>query len=325
MILAGGILEAVVLLGWTLRGLSPSVILALSLPLHGASVWVTASGWAIARRQLPTWRFIALDVSLFFPMMGIGWVGLLLLRILESRAGPRQVGEAYWEETTHVRRTGDRAIRPSEGIRSTFSVQPLLQILSGTQVPLKLEAVRTLERLSTRQAVQLLKKALGDPHPDVQFHASAALARLDDRFTASMHRAEQEIQTSPHRWEGYVTLGNVLLEYAYLALPEPHIRQHFLLRAAEAYEVALQHQSGGPQLVVNLARTYLELRDFPRALRTLDPLIDQHPGDSGARFWRAEAYFELRNYPELLNECRMLLRTPSAHPSIRALARWWSE
>jgi len=143
------------------------------------------------------------------------------------------------------------------------SVEPILEILKGSDVGLKRGAVNLLGNIGGKEAVGLLKESLSDPSPEVRFYAHATLAKLDDSYTQSIKTAER--QTQDEASESFAALGNAFVRYAESGLVEDVVRRQLLDRATRAFEQALDHGVGDGRLLVTLGYLHLSQGELEKA------------------------------------------------------------
>ncbi len=151
--------------------LTTKITVAAALALNTAAAIFPAFGAYLLRKAGKSPYDCAL-VSLFtLTLPGIGLYGCFMA-ILLSKTVIRNKGLAHdLEKNDYI-----PPLVPNEkiGNRNTFieqelGVEPIVDILRGTDSGLKRGAIKVLGNLQSREAVTLLRKCLKDPDPEIRF------------------------------------------------------------------------------------------------------------------------------------------------------------
>jgi len=315
--------------------------------LRGGAAWTVAAGLALhAASAFSLWRgapdaaraaedqgarsrrffqAFAAFIVLFFPVMGLPGVGLILLAHKFSRR--KGLVEVVTEEMKRaalaigVERVDDL----DSFLVEEASVEPILEILKGSDVGLKRGAVSLLGSIGGQEAVGLLKQSLSDASPEVRFYAHATLAKLEDSHAQEIKAAEE----SAHAGDAgsWVRLGDAFSRYSVSGLAEEVVRGQLLERAASAYDRALEANRDDSALLIKLGRLHLGNGRFGEARRRFEAVPDGDPARADALLGLCEIAYELRDHAALAG-LRFQLAGQSYHsddPRRIVLYRFWAQ
>lgn len=294
---------------------------------HVTAVFLSARALTVIDKPLAPWKSIVLDLALALPLPGIGWLGIVGLHRFRNRNRSRGLTARWLEEIEYVKHdlTRFEKVADPEGfVQARLQVEPVQEIMTGTDPHRKVRAIAALERARTPDAVRVLKIALSDPHPEVNFHASAALARLEESFTLEILAAERDAAEHPEDADAHSRLGNILFEYTYLRLPDAAMHAHYLNRAVAEFEVVVRLRPEYTDTLLNLARGRLGLNDTGAALAALDRLLAARPDSVQGRMWRAETRFLSGDYEGVRADCAALRQAEVRDPAIRGVVDLWT-
>lgn len=174
---------------------------------------------------------------LFIPYVGLAGAMInALARLIVSR---RADVELYKEMTRHEKLSGvflPANIDEQVLIMESLDVEPIQDILDGTDTVLKLGAIRLLSLRPSPLSVTLLRKALSDRTEEVRYVAHLALINIEEYFTERIRAYRQEVEAGreePSR--AYSRLGSAYRQYADSGLEDDKTRRFHLDLAYEAY------------------------------------------------------------------------------------------
>jgi hypothetical protein len=143
-----------------------------------------------------------------------------------------------------------------------LTIEPLLDILSGSDEDLKRGAVNMLGRMGTPAAVRLLKRCITDKSTDVRFYAHSTLTKLNEKHVARIKEIKALADAEGADEAGYLLqLGKAYTAYADSGLLEGETRSHYLLLARTAYDEAFQKDPSDPDLLLRTGRVHMETGD----------------------------------------------------------------
>lgn len=319
------------LLLWRMAGAAPWT-LAAGLGLHAGAawlIWTAAPGIGQVKQDLDAGalRYIhalCALIVLFFPVLGLPGAALILV----SRRFSRRKGlvEVVGEE---MRRTAkalgvERVDDLDAFLVEEASVEPILEILKGSDVGLKRGAVSLLGSIGGREAVTLLKQSLSDPSPEVRFYAHATLAKLEDSYAQEIKAAEVAAKTDDAAsWE---RLGDAFTRYAEAGLAEEVVRDRLHERAVMAYDRSLEIAPDNAGLLIKMGRLHLGNGRFGEARRRFEAVPHDGPGRGDALLGLCEVAYELRDHAALAG-LRSELASRGFHsddPRRIVLYRFWA-
>lgn len=202
-------------------------------------------------------------VVLFFPVIGyVGMGYVLAVQQVSRRQGLVEVVSSEMKRAAKMLGV-ERVDDMDSFLMEESSVEPILEILKGSDVGLKRGAVSLLGTIGGREAVGLLKESLSDASPEVRFYAHATLAKLDDSYTQAIKTAERQVQEGAQG--ALAALGNAFVRYAESGLVEDVVRNQLLERATLAFERALDQDVGDGRLLVTLGYLHLSQGDLDKA------------------------------------------------------------
>src|SRR5579859_5499537 len=149
------------------------------------------------------------------------------------------------------------AKRPVDAL-AHLQVQPLVEILRGSNIELKRAAIEALGRQGDHEAVRLIRTMLTDPHHDVRGDAAVTLSHLEDDFIRALRAAAVQARESPSGAQRYAEL---CCRYASSDLLDPASSRLYHVRARDALEAALAQEPAEATLWSDLAQVHRALGD----------------------------------------------------------------
>lgn len=282
-----------------------SFLFAASFHFSGA-VLLGVAIWR-RRREIPkedpwqplfTYGYI---LTVFFPGFGALFFVLqcgLFLKGKTLRTGLYEDYESYISRKQQDGGEVREVMNALRQIREEVSFEPLVDILTGTDVRMKQRAIKKLSQKISRESVKLLQEATRDASPEVRLYAAAALLEMEAGINAKIRRAS-EMTKQKGSPQAYAELADLYSTYVKTGLSEETLAQYYLGLSAEAYEKSLDLDTNQPQVVADYARVLLALRRFDKAKRVMDRFVHLWPENGELVFLREEIYFNLGLYKDV--------------------------
>ncbi|HKK32910.1 MAG TPA: HEAT repeat domain-containing protein [Desulfomicrobiaceae bacterium] len=236
-------------------------------------------------------------ISLFtVALPGIGLYGCTMAMLL-SKTVIRGKGLAHDLERAdyHTSLTAEELSQSKETyIEQELGVEPIVDILRGTDSALKRGAIKVLGSLQSGEAVTLLRRCLKDPDPEIRFYAHTALTDMEENFSRKLTAVEKSRDNEDSR---QIQRARILLEYAATGLPGENMRLEILNQARTLLHKAVPQSREPAPLYLELARISLELGDRDSARSFLaDPAVQN---TSQQKELLSRLLFEERDFPAL--------------------------
>jgi len=205
-------------------------------------------------------------ISFFMPVIGLAGclcVYFSLISIVKTKG----LAEDYQEETSHV--IDDDPLPDSVKNHEAFvsdelNVEPIRDILNSDDAEMKRGAVEYLGRISTPEAVQMLKECLADDSPEVRFMSHTMLGRIDEKHVKRIKKIQEDLDKASSEDQPTLQekLGYCYKAYAESQLMEISTRDYYLKQSEQAYLDNLSlTKSDDPNILYTLAQIYSLLED----------------------------------------------------------------
>ena len=190
----------------------------------------------------------------------------------------------------------------------------------------RLSALLATRRMPGKEAVPILKLALGDPSDDVRLLAYSMLDKQESDINLHIQMALEQLAESRPRTAGPVhnMLARWYWELAYLGLAQGSVLEHVLSQAAEHAELGLAAGEGG-ELFLLAGRIALERGDNERAEVLLREAEANGMDLAQVLPFRAELAFEAGRYHEIPGLLASLPEKTRQRPPFAELVRSWNE
>ena len=269
---------------------------------------------------------LAVEVVCFFSLPAFGWGVALGVDRFGIRSRFRGVHRDYQEEIALLD-SPDSILK--EGLdrllfrlRGKMDLQPLSELLDGSDFRLKRLVVERLGERPSPDSVRLLRKALHDSHPDIRFYAAGALSRMEGRVADEIREAELQSAKEESSATAQTYLGNRYYEYVYLGLLDPATRLYYLDRAIEAFRRAVQVDPAREDILLRLSRALVDRKSWPEALEILNRVLDRNPECAEALLYRAEVYLSLRQVESALRDCETIVARGPVPETVGETLSW---
>ena len=264
--------------------LSAGALLALGVTKRTPAKAVSTDQY---RARLYGWLAMLLPV--------VGLIGSLILQLVCDRwIRARGLVEDFQAETEH------RVIEPrrmdvqkdlTAYLDEELSVQPVMDILAGSDDNLKRGAIDTLRRIGTPEAIVILKKCLTDTSPEVRYSAHTALTRLDETYIKAIKAATAPLDTGRSTPAHDLDYARQCLRYGQSGLLDEDTRHHYLQMARDAFMAAQAKGVWDAALALDLGRLEILLGDYDDAAFHFQSILDQDALNVNALIGLAEVHY----------------------------------
>lgn len=267
---------------------------------------------------------LAAMVVAFFPVVGLlGFATAMAIKARSRRKGLVEVlsGEMH---TTCKKLGIERVEDLADFLKKESSVEPIREILQGSDAGLKRGAISFLGGMHSPLCVELLKESLSDANPEVRFYAHAAMTKIDDTFSQGIKNAEAALEESDA--SSFIALGMACVRYADSGLVEEVMRSQFLEKAISAFSHAAALSPDDAMLKVRLGSLYLEMGEYAQARECFESVAEGAPGFVDASLGLCKIYYDLRDFDSLylLRRRLSLADCADCDPAKRITYKFWS-
>lgn len=292
---------------------------------HGlASALLCAAVWRLLparyRAPLPWSPLFIFSLAFFVPVLGtLGVVTAIFPALYLPRKRDKQAWQAVGIPTL--------PFRAQVQLHSpTFADAGLQDVLRHAPDPdQRLAGLLATRRMPGRDAVPILKLALGDPSDDVRLLAYSMLDKQENDINLRIQLALAQLPSANAQAAGalHATLARWYWELAYLGLAQGSVLEHVLNQASEHAEQGLLAGKGG-ELLLLAGRIALERGDIPRAEVLLNQARASDMDEAQVLPFCAELAFEARRYHEIGGLLARLPEDMRQRPPFAALVRSWT-
>lgn len=292
---------------------------------HGlACVMLCGAIWLLLparyRSPLPWSPLFIFSLAFFVPVLGtVGVVAAIFPALYLPRKREKQVWQAVG--------IPDLPYRAQLQSRSPiFADGGLQDVLRHAPDPdQRLAALLATKRMPGKEAVPILKLALGDPSDDVRLLAYSMLDKQESDINLRIQIALGQLHGASTQAAGKLhgTLARWYWELAYLGLAQGSVLEHVLNQSNEHAEQALQAGEGG-ELFLLAGRIALELGDVQRAEVLLTKAQEDGMGAAQILPFHAELAFESGQYHEIPGLLSSLPEKTRQRPPFADLVRSWT-
>ncbi|MBF0499007.1 MAG: hypothetical protein HQM09_02645 [Candidatus Riflebacteria bacterium] len=162
-------------------------------------------------------------IGLFLPFFGIWGLSVLAVFLPDERPSESAMYQEYLE---FVQRRNDphtrfESIDVEHATLERLNIEPVVDILSGTDKTLVWGSIEVLSELADEEAVGLIKKTMDDHDMDIKFYSSWGLDRIEKRFLREIDQRREELKCGSGRNNvlAFVEVMNRYLRSGLLDLP----------------------------------------------------------------------------------------------------------
>lgn len=304
---------------------SASLLAALIFCLmHGAAcLCLTAGMWPFLprryRQPLPWSGLFLFSLAFFIPVLGVLGVALAVFPALYF---PRRQVSDVWKQTA-IPELPFRASEPD--MRSMMSAGGLHDVLRHALNPNKrLSAILATRRMSSREAIPILKLALKDPADDVRLLAYSMLDAQESGINLKIKNLLADLQAAPAEQRALLnaSLAQHYWELVYLGLAQGSVLEHMLQCAREHIEKAVGERSAAEDWLL-CGRIALEQQRLMAAQEAFAQAEALGMDVSQVASYRAEVAFICRRFHEIPGWLAQLNPEDRQRLPFSALARYW--
>ena len=287
------------------------------LMLCGA-VWLLLP--ARYRAPLPWSPLFIFSLAFFVPV--IGTLGVVAA-IFPALYLPRKRDKQAWQAVGIPKLPFRAQLQLHSPIFADGGLQDVLR--HAPDPDQRLAALLATRRMPGKEAVPILKLALGDPSDDVRLLAYSMLDKQESDINLHIQIALGELVNANAKTAGALhgRLARWYWELAYLGLAQGSVLDHVLTQASEHAEQGLKAGEGG-ELFLLAGRIALERGDVERAEVLLSQAQENGMGAAQVLPFRAELAFEAGRYHEIPGLLARLPEETRQRPPFAALVRSWT-
>ena len=292
---------------------------------HGlACVLLCAAVWLLLpqryRLPLPWSPLFIFSLAFFVPVIGtIGVVAAIFPALYLPRKRNKQAWQAVGIPSLPFR----AQLQHHSPIFADGGLQDVLR--HAPDPDQRLAALLATRRMPGKDAVPILKLALGDPSDDVRLLAYSMLDKQESDINSHIQNALGELSGVTAKSAGalHATLARWYWELAYLGLAQGSVLEHVLNQASEHAEKGLQAGEGG-ELYLLAGRIALEQGDVVRTEVLLHQAQENGMGAAQVLPFHAELAFEAGRYHEIPQLLAKLPEKTRQRPRFAELVRSWT-
>lgn len=185
-------------------------------------------------------------------------------------------------------------------------------------------AVENLAGMETPAAMEILRGVIDADSGEGRFFAMTALGQMEEKLLFRLQRLEEDIASG--RFSGTDILrdaARTYLDFSYYQLAQEARRADYLERAGELLEQALEDPECDDDAWILLGRVRLLRADAREAMKCFDAYVGRNPEEQLGYLWRAEAWFELREFGLLRTDCRRAMDLGPLPGNISGAVLFW--
>ena len=208
--------------------------------------------------------------------------------------------------------------------RDAAGARPYRELLLTASEDDKMEVIRRVRKLRTREAVEILHLARTDKSYGVRHLATTAVAMLEQEWQDSLVFMREAVNADPTSAR---PRNDLLMHYIFgcgSGLFLPKVARLHLKNALEEAEICVRIVPDSPDSLYKLGQVYGMAERFDQALAAFDSAIALKPDGANFRFWRAEVLFRLGRLAEVRDECKIIAAL-KPHPRIAKLVDYWAQ
>jgi len=261
-----------------------------------------------------------------FPFLGN--ISTFVLFIIKIVSEPKNMDEfesdelSLDDEIVHVDETLP-AISGQEFLRELLDIESFSDILLGSNSDMKRSVIEKLAQKDNREAVKLLKQTLKDTDPEIRFHASCGLKKIDENFQRRILTLKDEILLNPKSFNLYLSLGQEYFKFSRSGLADQTTTDFYLNQAWLALEAALGIDGNNLTALLEAGKIKIELGDYEEAVKYLDKALQADPSNWQIRIWRCEANFHRGNINMVKDDCKFIESIKQPWDSVRNITNYW--
>jgi tetratricopeptide (TPR) repeat protein len=204
-----------------------------------------------------------------------------------------------------------------------LEVQPLVDVLSTSDLEIKRAAVAALSRQVNPGGIQLLRQLLSDAQSEIRSDASIALTRLEEELTGALNVSLELWMANPADRERTLNLADQYYKYACSNVLDEMSQHCYFAKARDLVQQCIAQDSTNADLWLKLARIRQHLGETRQALQDVRTALQLQPHSSEAYLLAMELAFHLHAWEILISFAREGLRTLPSASEARTTLQWW--
>jgi len=261
-----------------------------------------------------------------FPLLGN--LSALVLFAVKIMSQPKSFDEFESDELSLddelvVEQHNNQPKSAEEYLRELLDIESFADILIGSNSDLKRSVIEKLAQKDNREAVKLLKQTLKDSDPEIRFHASSGLKKIDENFQRRILTLKEEILLNPQSFDLHLSLGQEYFKFSRSSLADKTTTDFYLNQAWNAIEKALRIKPENISVLLEAGKIKIELGEYEEAANYLDKAINLDSSNWQLRIWRCEANFQIGNITKVKDDCRFIESIKQPWDSVRNITNYW--
>ena len=262
--------------------------------------------------HLNRWSVTALCLGLF-PFPGFATLSYSIAMVVTKCSQQRAI-----EEISEIITPTRQVLLPLN-----LEIQPLIDILSATDLEMKRAAVTVLSQQANPESIQLLRQLLSDTHAELRSDASIALTRLEEELSRVLNASLAQWTAGPNDKERMLNLANQYYSYACSNVLDEVSQQSYLAKAYDLVLQCLAQDGTNAQLWLQSARIRQRSGQMAEALTDVRYAIELEPNVPEAYLLAMEVAFSLRSWDILLDLAREGLSVLPSTSEIQTSLQYW--
>lgn len=261
---------------------------------------------------------------IIFYLPAIGLIGLILsIPFVGSFSSKKQDNSNLFMNINKIRDLPSEAgVTGGQPVNS----HSLYDLYRSRNPERRLQAVYATLKLKDRDAIPLLRLALGDSVDDIRLLAYALLDRKEYRLSKHIEKSKQELENieNPRKKQLCRQIANDYWELAHLGLVQGEAKNHVLRMAYKYIELGLGYSPQDSGLLFQYAQILLRLGKYQQALEQFKKAEVFGIEYIGLLTYYAEIAFYSRHYQEV-KQLMTEVELPAAYPLLTTTARFWQK
>ncbi len=277
---------------------------------------IMASNYNESQLRVGVFFFV---ITFYLPVLGL--VGLTLAIPLFIRRSFRLEEKKFPMSLNKM-----RDLSTTKTLELGVQPQSIHNLFRSRNPDKRLEAVFATLKLKDRDAVPLLRRALGDSVDDIRLLAYALLDRKEHRLSDRIQKKKQYFKTlaSPISLHLYRGIANDYWELAHLGLVQGETQKYVLNTACEYIELGLKFYPKDSGLCFQYAKILLKLGKYQQAYEQF-----KKAENLGIEYKKLMTYYaEIAFYSRRFLEVKQIMNAfahPTVYPQVSMVARFWKK
>ena len=288
-----------------------------------ASLFLPFALWPWLPASYQENRFLSFGLTIGFsctlPILGPFCILLLLGVIKEKR---RCKGDENGEEFVFGSRIPDASeLDLGSGVQSVDSI---LQIMIGADPHARRNLILATKRLSSEQAVPILRTGLRDCDEETKLYSQAMLSQLVERCEKNITELKKQVEEFPGDREALFRLAEQYYELVELDLvTDAEMQRFYVLRAIELLEEVHSIDLDDSDTLFRLVRYHLRIEQLEEAEGYLNRLRERGLSAELLEPFEIEILFCRRSWSQFRKRIQSTLVNRFCDPSLQEAGEFW--